>query len=156
MEWKKSQFLKQELERDQKEEEGVRETGFNPRDLRGRKLSDFWRNGDTIMSVAIKKFKFLSYTLLNPDTYTFQELETSKDYFMLNKRIFVPYFLLFTFPFFIIIPRAILRFQAVKRNYYMNKLLKKKFIENSLGIKSRERMKLSKLKKIIDKNELEK
>ena len=87
----KSHFLQKELKRDLEEEERLREFGFNPRLLRGRMLSDFWRNGDTIYSVTWKKFRHVIYTVFNPDTYTWENLDDLTDNLILYRRTIIPY-----------------------------------------------------------------
>jgi hypothetical protein len=94
MEWKNSHFLKKELARDLAEEKNLRETGWNPKDLRGRKISDFWRNGDTIWSVSLKKIGFVLWHGMNPDTYSWQNVRDVKEYLVLYRRTILPYFLL--------------------------------------------------------------
>ena len=130
----KSHFLQKELKRDLAEEDLERETGFDPKQLRNRKLSHFWKNGDTIFTVTIKKFKSYTWNALNPDSYKYADMEELYDYYYLNRRTFVPYFIMFISPLIFYIPSLVSRLSISRRSYYMNQLLKKRFIENNLGM----------------------
>lgn len=43
---------------------------YNPKDIHGKRLSSFWKEGDTIGSVIMKKIKRNTLKVFNPDTYT--------------------------------------------------------------------------------------
>lgn len=126
----------------------TRKRKYNPKDNLGDRLGRNWRNGDTVWSASFNMFYGMVYELYNPRNYNLGRLRGVRDDFKDRRNIIIAQSLIalpiLGFYFFY----RKMRINKTRNEFYLNQQLKRAFISNELGVKTR-KMRLRELKKIV-------
>lgn len=150
---KESRFLREELRKRLENDMKDVDKGYDPRSAYKTALSSHWMPGDTIFTVSMRRIKNYFMKIIDPDTYTRENLQWLKEEIQMNKKIYLSAGLITLSPFIIILPYSINRALVARNKYLMHQLAKKRFLETSLGMKAT-RMRVKDLKNILKEDPL--
>ena len=105
------------------------------------------------MDATLRKACLVVSASLDPDTYTWSNLEAAQDLAKQNRKFILMSTLIGMSPLLVYLPFAINRARTARTRYLMHQLMKKRFIETSLRLESR-KMRLSDLKKLLHEDSL--
>lgn len=110
---------------------------INPKNMQGKRLSKYWKKGDTFLSVSIKKTKSFFFNLFNPHNYSKTFLDNVNYDFIKNKNYIIIFSLVFIIPLVTYAPVLYTKFLNVKNIYYLDKIAKRQFIEKKFNLKNK-------------------
>lgn len=126
---------------------------IDPKDIQGKRLSKFWKKGDTFLSVSIKKTKNFFFRIFNPHTYSKTQIDRIRYDFIKNRNYLVIFTLIFGIPFMVYVPIIYVKFMNVRNIHYLDKIAKRQFIEKKFNLKNK-RISVSDITKDLKKNNI--
>eukprot|EP01017_Pseudomicrothorax_dubius_P040296 TRINITY_DN6286_c0_g1_i4.p1 TRINITY_DN6286_c0_g1~~TRINITY_DN6286_c0_g1_i4.p1 ORF type:complete len:158 (+),score=29.21 TRINITY_DN6286_c0_g1_i4:133-606(+) len=141
----KSRFLEELYEN-----KGKKQVGYDPRDVEGPRLGEWWQPGDNAFTVTFKRVLSFWTTLLDPDTYSREKWKQLKRYYFLNDVYILMAIAGMATPFIFYLPWFRPRVQKLRREYFMHLFEKRKFFSDHLNLRYT-KMRLNELKDIMRK-----